>query len=64
MPVSENSSSTLDPANLAAIFKAYDVRGTVPDELDDELARATGGAFVEVTGARTVVVGHDSLDDQ
>ncbi|WP_181312327.1 phosphomannomutase/phosphoglucomutase [Nocardioides campestrisoli] len=53
------SSDTLDPANLEAIFKAYDVRGTVPDQLDDELARLTGTAFVLVTGAPTVVVGHD-----
>ena len=36
------SSSTLDPANISAIFKAYDVRGTVPDQLDEDLARATG----------------------
>ncbi len=50
---------TLDPANLDAIFKAYDVRGTVPDQLDEALARATGAAFVAVTGAREVVVGHD-----
>ena len=28
------------PATLDAIFKAYDVRGTVPDQLDDDLARA------------------------
>ena len=51
--------ATLDPANLAAIFKAYDVRGTVPDQLDEELARRTGAAFVTVTKAPTVVVGHD-----
>ncbi|WP_243057964.1 phosphomannomutase/phosphoglucomutase [Nocardioides sp. SR21] len=50
---------TLDPANLRAVFKAYDVRGTVPDQIDDNLARATGCAFVRVTGAATVVVGHD-----
>ncbi|MDN4175015.1 phosphomannomutase/phosphoglucomutase [Nocardioides sp. SOB77] len=50
---------TLDPANIAAIFKAYDVRGTVPDQLDDDLARATGRAYVQVVGAETVVVGHD-----
>ncbi|WKN47564.1 phosphomannomutase/phosphoglucomutase [Nocardioides sp. Arc9.136] len=50
---------TLDAANVAAIFKAYDVRGTVPDQLDDELARATGRAYVQVVGAGTVVVGHD-----
>lgn len=50
---------TLDPANLRAVFKAYDVRGTVPDQIDETLARATGSAFVRVTGAATVVVGHD-----
>src|SRR6476469_3862771 len=50
---------TLDPANLDAVFKAYDVRGTVPDQIDEDLARATGCAFVRVTGAATVVVGHD-----
>lgn len=50
---------TLDPANLDAVFKAYDVRGVVPDQLDEDLARATGRAFVRVLGADTVVVGHD-----
>jgi phosphomannomutase len=50
---------TLDPANLHAIFKAYDVRGLVPEQLDDTLARATGRAYVRVVGATTVVVGHD-----
>jgi phosphomannomutase len=52
-------SSTSDPANLSAIFKAYDVRGTVPDQIDDDLARLVGNAFVAVTGAERVVVGHD-----
>jgi len=28
-----------------AVFKAYDVRGTVPDQLDAELCRAIGAAF-------------------
>ncbi|MFF0573784.1 phosphomannomutase/phosphoglucomutase [Streptosporangium saharense] len=45
--------------DLARIFKAYDVRGVVPDELDEETARAVGAAFVEVTGAGSVVVTHD-----
>ena len=53
------SSSTLDPANIKAIFKAYDVRGTVPDQLDEDLARVTGAAFVEVIGAPTIVIGYD-----
>jgi phosphomannomutase len=51
--------STTDPSNTHVVFKAYDVRGTVPDQLDEELARRTGGAFVSVVGAATVVVGHD-----
>lgn len=50
---------TLDPANVNAIFKAYDVRGTVPDQLDEELARATGRAYVQVLGADRVIVGYD-----
>ena len=53
------SPRSTDAANLAAIFKAYDVRGTVPDQIDEDLARAVGSAFVPVTGATTVVVGHD-----
>ncbi|WP_107772169.1 phosphomannomutase/phosphoglucomutase [Nocardioides sediminis] len=56
---SSTHGSTLDAANVDAIFKAYDVRGTVPDQLDEDLARATGAAFVEVVGAPVVVVGHD-----
>jgi phosphomannomutase len=51
--------ASLDPANINAIFKAYDVRGTVPDQIDEELARATGKAYVQVTGATEVVVGYD-----
>jgi phosphomannomutase len=51
--------STSDPATLAATFKAYDVRGTVPDQIDEDLARRVGNAFVTVTGADAVVVGHD-----
>jgi phosphomannomutase len=45
--------------DLAKIFKAYDVRGVVPDELDEPAAEAVGAAFVEVTGAGSVVVAHD-----
>ena len=50
---------TTDEANTRAVFKAYDVRGTVPEQIDEELARRTGAAFVRVVGASTVVVGHD-----
>jgi phosphomannomutase len=57
--MADTPSSTLDPANVHAIFKAYDVRGTVPDQIDEALAHATGRAYVQVVGAREVVVGHD-----
>src|SRR5688572_17560992 len=45
--------------DVARVFKAYDIRGTVPDQVNPALARATAGAFVDVTGAARVVVGHD-----
>jgi len=41
------------------IFKAYDVRGIVPDELDEQVAESVGAAFVRLTGARCVVTVHD-----
>ena len=40
-------------------FKAYDLRGRVPDQLDPELANLIGRAYVDVTGAKNVVVGYD-----
>ncbi len=45
-----------------AIFKAYDVRGTVPDQFDADGARAIGGAFARFVaglGEDTIVVGRD-----
>ena len=51
--------ATTDPEALAATFKAYDVRGTVPDQIDDELARRAGNAFGQVTGGDQGVGGHD-----
>ncbi len=41
------------------IFKAYDVRGIVPDELDEQVAESVGAAFVRLTGASSVVTVHD-----
>jgi phosphomannomutase len=46
-------------ADLHAVVKAYDIRGTVPDQLDENLARALGIAFASFSGASTVVVAHD-----
>lgn len=46
-------------ADLSQIVKAYDVRGVVPDQWDEELAALFGAAFVRVTDATAIVVGHD-----
>ncbi|HEX5949598.1 MAG TPA: phosphomannomutase/phosphoglucomutase [Actinomycetota bacterium] len=44
---------------LDRIFKAYDVRGVVPDELDEDVARRIGAAFAEWAGAPRIAVGRD-----
>lgn len=41
------------------IFKAYDIRGIYPTELNEEGAYAIGRAFVTFLEAREVIVGHD-----
>ena len=46
---------TLDPA----IFKAYDVRGTVPDQLDPDGARRISRAYVEAFRPKRIAIGHD-----
>jgi phosphomannomutase len=46
-------------ADYARIFKAYDIRGVVPDDLDEQAAEAVGAAFVRLTGASAVVTAHD-----
>jgi len=45
--------------DLQAIVKAYDVRGTVPDQLDASAAHAFGVAFARFTGAPRIVVARD-----
>ncbi|WP_329279403.1 phosphomannomutase/phosphoglucomutase [Streptomyces sp. NBC_00691] len=46
-------------ADLSQIVKAYDVRGVVPDQWDESLAELFGAAFVRVTDADAIVIGHD-----
>jgi phosphomannomutase len=46
--------------DLDSIFKAYDVRGIYPDEIDESVARGVGNAFVAFTGAPRVLVGRDA----
>jgi len=45
--------------DLSKIVKAYDIRGVVPDELDEETARAVGAAFAIFTKAPRIVIAHD-----
>jgi phosphomannomutase len=46
-------------SDLEKIFKAYDVRGVVPEELDEAVAEAVGAAIVRLTGTKTLVTLHD-----
>ena len=48
-----------DPAVLDHIVKAYDVRGTTPDQMNDEVAFALGVAFAEFVDATTILVARD-----
>src|SRR5262245_6763987 len=41
------------------IFKAYDIRGTYPDQVHEEAARAIGEAFVAYLKAKRIAVGRD-----
>lgn len=43
----------------SAIFKAYDVRGTYPDQVNEDLCRALGSAFATFLGAKQIVVARD-----
>lgn len=40
-------------------FKAYDVRGRVPDQLNEDIARRIGRAYADIIKPGKVVVGHD-----
>jgi phosphomannomutase len=46
-------------ADLDQVFKAYDVRGVYPEQLDEDLARRIGKAFIALTGADTLAIGQD-----
>lgn len=41
------------------IFKAYDIRGLYPEQLNGEVARKIGRAIVQQTGAKKIVIGAD-----
>jgi phosphomannomutase len=51
-------------ADLDAVFKAYDIRGTFPDQLDADLVRRVGGAFAvfakQQEGADKLLIARDA----
>jgi phosphomannomutase len=42
-----------------AVFKAYDIRGTVPDQLDEAMCRAIGASFARFVGSPRILIGRD-----
>ena len=44
---------------MAEVFKAYDIRGIYPADLNEELVEKTGRALVEFLQAKQIVVGRD-----
>ncbi|MFC0109900.1 phosphomannomutase/phosphoglucomutase [Kibdelosporangium aridum] len=48
--------------DLSAIFKAYDIRGLVGEQLDADVVREIGAAFARLVGGPAVVIGHDMRD--
>jgi phosphomannomutase len=50
-------------SDLSSLIKAYDVRGVVPDQWDEDVSREIGAAFAEFvredSGATAVVTAHD-----
>jgi len=46
-------------SRLDAIFKAYDIRGTVPEQLDEALCHAIGIGFARFAQAPTVLIARD-----
>jgi phosphomannomutase len=46
-------------ADIDTVFKAYDIRGIVPDQLDADLCRGIGAAFARFAGADRVLVARD-----
>ncbi len=47
------------PRDLSPIFKAYDIRGVYPDQLDEDAAARIGHAFVRWLDSETLVLGRD-----
>jgi phosphomannomutase len=47
---------------MTSIFKAYDIRGLYPQEINEEAVHKIGYAFVQFLGKERIVIGHDMRD--
>ncbi len=45
--------------DLSTIVKAYDIRGVVPDDFDEDIARDLGAAFAQLAATSAIVTAHD-----
>ncbi|MCA9864648.1 MAG: phosphomannomutase/phosphoglucomutase, partial [Thermomicrobiales bacterium] len=59
MSVNSGSLTAEQRQKASALFKAYDIRGVAPDELNPEIAYEIGRALVATLGVDSVVVGRD-----
>ena len=59
MPPVANMEKEISVCKEITCFKAYDIRGRVPDQLNTDVAYRIGRAFVDYLIAKKVVVGHD-----
>ena len=57
--MSTHESFAAAPHDLVSIVKAYDVRGTVPDQMNPAVAHALGVAFARFVRAPRVLVGRE-----
>ncbi len=53
------SATEIDQPLQLSCFKAYDVRGRVPDQINETIAYRIGRAYADVVRPGSVVVGHD-----
>ncbi len=44
---------------MSGIFKAYDIRGIYPADINEDIAYAIGRAYITFTGAKKIVIGRD-----
>ncbi len=64
--IAERAGESSDPSDqekLDRIFRAYDIRGLVPEELNAEIARDIARAFADMLPEGTVAVGRDMRTD-